>query len=141
MSPALHLRLSSLGALIVDAPDVRSLRARDASGSFGLWPGHEDFLTVLDVGIVSWRDATDTWHHCAVRRGVLTLRGGRDLSIATREAVPGDQLDRLEAEVRGRLAERQKTEDDARREERQLGVRAMRELLRPAQAAHPGTWP
>jgi F-type H+-transporting ATPase subunit epsilon len=137
----IHLVLTSLGSVIVDADDIRSVRAEDASGGFGLWPGHADFLTVLRVSVLSWRDAAGTWHHCALRRGVLSLRGGCELSIATREAVAGDDLEQLEALVRGRLAERQQAEDTARREERQLAVRAMRELLRPMRAPSPGSPP
>jgi F-type H+-transporting ATPase subunit epsilon len=137
----MHLLLTSLGAVVVDTTGVRSLRAQDASGSFGLWPGHADFLTVLGVGVLSWRAADDRWRHCAVRRGVLTLRRGCELSIATREAVPGDDLERLEHEVRGRLAERQHAEDEARRQERQLALRAMRELLRSLRPRPPGLPP
>jgi alternate F1F0 ATPase F1 subunit epsilon len=88
----MHLLLTSLGEVVVDARGVRSLRAQDASGSFGLWPGHADFLTVLGAGVLSWRAGDDVWHHCAVRRGVLTMRRGCELAVATREAVPGDDL-------------------------------------------------
>lgn len=127
----MHLVLSSLGSVVVDVSGVRSLRAEDASGGFGLWPGHADFLTVLDVGVLSWRLAGDSWRHCALRRGVLTLRRGCELSVATREAVTGDDLQQLEGEVLTRLTLRQRTEDDARRESRQLEVRALRELVGP----------
>jgi hypothetical protein len=53
----LHLVLSSLGAVQVDSAGVRSVRAQDASGGFGLWPGHADLLALLGVGVLSWRDA------------------------------------------------------------------------------------
>ncbi|MEZ5703223.1 MAG: hypothetical protein R3E42_16590 [Burkholderiaceae bacterium] len=46
----LHLVLSSLGEVVV-ATGVTSVRAEDASGGFGLWPGHADFLTVLGGGV------------------------------------------------------------------------------------------
>ncbi len=36
---------------------------------------------------------------CAVRRGVLTVRGGNEIAIATREAQLGDDLDTLETSV------------------------------------------
>jgi F-type H+-transporting ATPase subunit epsilon len=139
----LHLVLSSLGQVIVDATGVRSLRAEDASGGFGLWPGHADFLTVLGVGVLSWKDKAERWHHCAVRRGVLTLRRGVELEIATREAIPGDDLDRLENEVLTQLLKRQRAEDDSRRQVRQLEVRTLRELVRPKTggALPEGTWP
>lgn len=139
----LHLVLSSLGQVIVDQTGVRALRAEDATGSFSIWPGQADFLTVLSVGVLSWRDRDDAWHHCAVRRGVLTLRRGCDLEVATREAIPGDDLDRLEHGVLAHLAERQATEDQARRQVRQLEVRALRELVRPFKSGSlpQGPWP
>lgn len=127
----LHLVLSSLGQVIVDTTGVKSLRAEDASGGFGLWPGHADFLTVLGVGVVSWKGRDDQWHHCAVRRGVMTLRRGAILEIATREAIPSDDLDQLENEVLAELIERQQTEDDSRRQVRQLEVRTLRGLVHP----------
>ena len=129
----MHLRLSSLGTVLVDRADVRSLRAEDPSGGFGLWPGHADFLTVLGVGVVSWRAAEGPWHHCAVRRGVLTMRRGSEIEIATREAVPGDDLESLEHVVLAQLARRQESEDRSRREQRQLEVLALRALVRPLQ--------
>jgi F-type H+-transporting ATPase subunit epsilon len=91
--------------------------------------------------VLSWRAGDDVWHHCAVRRGVLTMRRGCELAIATREAVPGDDLQQLAAALHGRLAEHQQAEDEARREQRQLTVRAMRELLRPLRAATTGPGP
>jgi F-type H+-transporting ATPase subunit epsilon len=140
----LHLVLSSQGAVLVDRADVQSLRAEDASGGFGLWPGHADFLTVLGVGVLSWRcgPAEDApWQHCAVRRGVLTMRRGCELEVATREAVLGDDLVQLEREVMTRLAQRQQTEDEARRQAHELEIRALRQLVRPAESRHGGVWP
>jgi F-type H+-transporting ATPase subunit epsilon len=139
----LHLVLSSLGTVIVNETGVRSLRAEDASGGFGLWPGHADFLTVLGVGVVSWEDSAEQWHHCAVRRGVMTLRRGVELEIGTREAIPGDDLDQLEHVVLAQLAQRQDAEDKVRRNVRQLEVRTLRELVRPKPGGGfpEGKWP
>jgi F-type H+-transporting ATPase subunit epsilon len=139
----MHLVLSSLGTVIVDATGVRSLRAEDASGGFGLWPGHADFLTVLGVGVVSWLDKDEHWHHCAVRRGVMTLRRGVELEIGTREAIAGDDLDQLEHVVLAQLTQHQDAEDDVRRQVRQLEVRTLRELVRPGPTPGLplGNWP
>jgi F-type H+-transporting ATPase subunit epsilon len=127
----IHLVLSSLGAIVVDARGVASVCTEDASGSFGLWPGHTDLLTVLALGVLSWRGHEGSWHHCALRGGVLTMRRGCELQIATREAVAGDDLDRLEHEVLAQMATRQRSEDAARLEARQLELCALRELMRP----------
>lgn len=139
----MHLVLSGLGEVLVDAHGVQSVRAEDASGGFGLWPGHADFLTVVGVGVLSWQDHAGVWHHCAVRRGVLTMRNGVELKVATREAIAGDDLDRLEQDVLIQLTQRQNAEDETRRQVRQLEVRTLRELVRPGNAPSlpHGTWP
>ena len=140
---AIHLVLSSLGTVLVDAQGVSSVRAQDATGSFGLWPGHEDLLAVLSVGLLSWRDAQDAWHWCAVRSGVLTLQRGCELQIASREAVLGDDPAQLERTVLEQLRQRQQTEDHARRESHQIEVQLLRQL-QPGRAharSTPGVWP
>ena len=140
---AMHLVLSSLGTVLVDAAGVRSVRAQDATGSFGLWPGHEDLLAALRVGLLSWRDAQDAWHCCAVRSGVLTLQRGCELQIASREAVLGDDPAQLERTVLEQLRQRQQTEDHARRESHQIEVQLLRQL-QPGRAharSTPGVWP
>lgn len=86
-------------AIAVEAADVVSLRAEDASGSFGVLTGHADFLTALSISVVSWRHTDGHAGYCAVRGGILTITGGYDISIATREAHVGDNLDQLETVV------------------------------------------
>ena len=73
----------------------------------------------------------------------MTLRRGVELEVATREAIPGDDLDQLENEVLAQLIERQQAEDDSRRQVKQLEVRALRELVRPKPGGvlPKGTWP
>ena len=139
----IRLVLADLAHVVVDAEGGRSVRTEDASGSFGLLPGHADLLTVLPLAVLSWRDRADAWHHCALRGGVLTIRAGCELRVAAREAVAGDDLEALEHAVLERMAERQQREDEARRAVRQLELRALRELLRPLRsgAAAPGAAP
>jgi len=134
----LQLSLSSLGEQVLDLRGVRSVRAEDASGSFGLWPGHEDFLTVLVLGVLSWRvdggpsggHEAGTWHHAALRGGVLTMHDGCRIQVASREVVLGDDLDRLAHTVLRQMADHQQAEDDARRQARELEIRALGGLVR-----------
>ena len=95
----MRLRITTPLAVVVDDGDVRALGADDATGSFGILPGHADFLTSLAIGVVSWRGADDAVHYCAVRRGVFTVTGGQEIAIATREAVAGDDLATLDETV------------------------------------------
>jgi F-type H+-transporting ATPase subunit epsilon len=129
-------------AIIVDTDDVTHLRAEDETGAFGILTGHADFLTALAVSVVSWRNGQGAEHHVAVHGGMLEVRGGSTIAIATREAVPGDDLHRLESEVlvqfRRQLAEEQSARKDAQR----LYLAAIHQIchfLRPGRSpARPG---
>ncbi|PTW61086.1 F-type H+-transporting ATPase subunit epsilon [Breoghania corrubedonensis] len=95
------MRLSIVTPLqvAVDEPDVLSVRAEDNSGSFGILPGHADFLTSLAISIVRWQRRDASSGLCAVRGGVMTVASGSEISIATREAVVGTDLATLDEVV------------------------------------------
>jgi len=125
-------------AIAVDVADVARLRAEDATGAFGILPRHADFLTVLSVSVVSWRNDAGHDHYVAVRGGMLEVRGGDRIAIATREAVPGDDLGRLETEVLTRFRCQQAEEQTARTDAERLYLAAMRRIrrmLRPGSTA------
>jgi F-type H+-transporting ATPase subunit epsilon len=96
----MKLEVSTPTAIAVREEDLRSVRADDASGSFGIWRGHANLITVLSVSVLSWCRADGTQSYCAVRGGVLTVLGGDRVAVATEEAVPGDDLARLERDER-----------------------------------------
>lgn len=124
----MKLRLTSFGELLVDAP-VRAVRAEDDSGSFGILPRHVDFLTALNIGVLSWKDLDGREHFCAVRGGVLTVRDG-DVAVATREALIDDDLERLESTVLATFQRHEDEERQARLGGQRLELRAVREILR-----------
>ncbi|HLN22636.1 MAG TPA: F0F1 ATP synthase subunit epsilon, partial [Patescibacteria group bacterium] len=72
----MKLTVSTPLALLVEAEDVQAVRAEDDSGSFGILPGHADFLTALGVSVMTWRDHAGGEHHVALRGGVLEVIGG-----------------------------------------------------------------
>ena len=115
---------------VVDAHDVRSLRASDESGSFGILPGHADLLTVLVPSVVRWRNADGEEQLCAVRGGIFTMSGGNRAAIACRQAVLGDRLDELEANVASANAEEEDADRRARVAQLQLHARAVRQMMR-----------
>lgn len=122
--------------VIVEADEVAHLRAEDATGAFGILPGHADFVTVLSVSVATWRDRAGAEHYVALRGGVLDVRDGQRIAIATREAVPGDDLKRLETEVLTRFRERLESEQAARTDSQRLYLAAVRQIsqyLRPDQ--------
>jgi F-type H+-transporting ATPase subunit epsilon len=130
----MRLLVTDPTAVITDYPDVISLRAEDESGSFGILPGHADLLTVLPVSVVSWRHADGRIGYCAVRRGVLTVRNGVEIAVATREAQLGTDLVALEASVLARFradAEAARTGRVAAMRLHTQAVRRIVEALRP----------
>ncbi|MEK4035067.1 F0F1 ATP synthase subunit epsilon [Methylocystis sp. IM3] len=130
MSQGLRLIISTPTALLVDIADATSVRAEDASGGFGVLPGHAEFVTALSDHVLRWRGADDRQHYCAVRGGVMTVRGGATVRVACRHGVLGDDLAKLEAEVRAAAAARAAGESRARVEQTRLHAYAVRQLVR-----------
>src|SRR6516165_9400211 len=95
----MRLLITDPSAVVIDDPDVVSVRAEDESGSFGILDGHADFLTALTVSIVSWQRTDAARRFCAVRRGVLSVSRGTLVAIATRQALVSDDLVHLERVV------------------------------------------
>ena len=126
----MRLRIVTPLSVAVDAPDVRSLRAEDASGSFGILPGHADFLTNLAISVVRWKGADGVPHFCAVRHGVLRVSGGQSVTIATREAVTGDVLATLDQTVLARFHADLEAERVERAEATKLQLNAIRQIMR-----------
>jgi F-type H+-transporting ATPase subunit epsilon len=117
-------------ALVLDAPDAARIQAEDMSGSFGILPGHADFLTVLPVSVLTWFDTSGTEHNVALRRGVLRVAGGQTVSIAAREAVAADALADLEGAVMDRFRAAERDEATARVSTERLHLATMRSLQR-----------
>ena len=126
----MHLVVTEPTQVIVDATDIVAVRAEDASGGFGILPGHADLLTVLTPSVLAWRHADGREACCAVRGGVLSVRGGQEVAVATRQAQRGDDLGALE----GAVLDRFRTDLDAERRARVAATRlhaaAIREILR-----------
>jgi F-type H+-transporting ATPase subunit epsilon len=117
-------------AIVVETDDVAHLRAEDETGAFGILPGHADFLTALTVSVASWRDNRGAEHHVAVRGGMLEVRGGDTIAIASPEAVSGDDLHHLESEVLARFRRQLGEEQVARTDAQRLYLAAIRQIVR-----------
>ena len=126
----MRLLITTPTAVVIDHRDVVAVRAEDDSGSFGILQGHADFLTALTVSVVSWRHADDRQRFCAVRRGVLSVTGGNEVAIATRQAMPGDDLHHLEQVILAEFREATEAERIARTESLQLQMKAIRQIVR-----------
>ena len=126
----MKLTITTPLAIAVEADDVMYLRAEDETGAFGILPGHADFLTALSVSVASWHDDRGTERHVAVRGGMLEVRGGSAIAIASPEAVVGDDLHQLESEALTRFRQQLAEEQTARADAQRLYVAAIRQIIR-----------
>ena len=122
----LDLEIIAPDRMVVSARVV-ALQAADASGRFGVRPGHEDFLTVLVPCVVRYSGEDGRDSYAAVDGGVLLLEGGR-VSVVTRDAAVAGRLDEVADRAAAMLEERKKKEETARAGFAELEASLLREL-------------
>ena len=125
----MRLVITTPTSIVADVAEAIAIRAEDESGSFGILEGHADFVTVLTISILRWRQADGTERYCAHRRGIFTVSGGRETRFATREAVLGTDIDELEHAVLSRFREAAEEEQSARAESLRLQMTAIRRII------------
>jgi F-type H+-transporting ATPase subunit epsilon len=130
----MHLVITEPARVVADFADVVSVRAEDASGSFGILSGHADLITVLIPSVVTWHHADGHTGCCAVRGGVFSVHAGREVAIATRQAQLSDNLATLEDAVRERFRADLDEERRARVASTKMHAAVMRQIIR---ALHP----
>jgi F-type H+-transporting ATPase subunit epsilon len=131
----MRLRIVTPLAVVIDEGSVLAVRAEDSTGGFGILPGHADFLTSLVISVVRWTGTDGVRRYCAVRRGLLSVTAGREIAVATREAIPGDDIATLDAAVLSRFRADLDLERTQRVESTRLQLNAIRQIvsrLRPA---------
>ncbi|MGO9062640.1 MAG: F0F1 ATP synthase subunit epsilon [Candidatus Binataceae bacterium] len=136
----MRLVITTPMTVVADIAEVVHVRAEDETGSFGILEHHDEFLTALAVSVVSWRQASGHEGHCAVRGGVLSVSGGKEVEIATRQAVLGDDLGHLADKVVAELKREAEQEETAWTHAAGMRLRVLRELSRstaPSGGAHP----
>jgi len=87
---------------------VDSLRAEDLSGSFGMLARHMDLLTVLRPCILIYTQSGREGY-VAVNGGILRVEKGA-VTVASREAVEGDDLSALKQTVESDFAKKAEKE-------------------------------
>mgnify|MGYP001474819971 CR=1 FL=1 len=106
-------------------PGVRSLVARDASGSFGIQAGHEDFMTALEFGLARYRSGANDWQYLALPGGILRVAAGA-VWLFTRRYLEDSDYRRLGGELERQL----RAEEEALRETRVSLQQMEQQLLR-----------
>lgn len=127
---ALRLMVTTPLDVVLNEEKVRHVRAEDASGSFGILPGHADMLTALTASVVCWLDSAQREHFVAVRGGLLRVSGGDTVEVASREAATGDDLALLEEAVLARYREVAEAEQAARSQAARLQTAAIHQIIR-----------
>src|SRR5271154_3526548 len=130
MNATLHLTVTTPSQILVESDNVAAVRVEDESGSFGIWPGHADLLTVLVPSVLRWRTADGAARFCAVRGGVFTVSAGRDVAVACREGVVSDSLAGLEEKVRTVRAQQLEADRKVRVGQVRAHALAVRQLVR-----------
>jgi F-type H+-transporting ATPase subunit epsilon len=131
----MKLVITTPTAVVVNADNLRYVRAEDSTGAFGIQQGHADFLTALAISVLIWRDAMGVEHYAAVRGGALRVRSGVSVEVATREAVVGGDLRNLRDVVLTQMARNAETEQAARLGAlglQQAAIEQIYRYLRPA---------
>jgi len=130
----MKLIVTTPSAVVVEADSVHHVRAEDETGAFGILQGHADFLTVLTISVITWEDQTKAEHYVAVQGGVLMVRDGETVEVATRQAVAGDDLDTLRNEVLTRFRDEAEAEEESRVSASRLHLAAIRQIQRYLEA-------
>ncbi len=126
----MRLTVSTPTAIIEEVDDVRHVRAEDATGAFGILPGHADLVTVLPVSVVSWRGEDGREGFVLVRQGVLTVRDGERVEIAARGGYRDAELKRLGRTVFDELRRSEDVEDVVRTSDRRLHLATIRQIAK-----------
>jgi F-type H+-transporting ATPase subunit epsilon len=140
----MKLTVSTPTAVIEDVDDLRIVRAEDDTGSFGIQPGHADFVTVLPVSVVSWTAADGREGFVLVRRGVMTMSEGARLDVAARDAYRDDELQNLGKTANELLRQTDEMEDVSRTSDTRIHlatIRQVEKVLRDARGPMPSEPP
>jgi F-type H+-transporting ATPase subunit epsilon len=123
----MHLTIALPHRIFLEAA-VDKIVTDGRDGSFCLEPRHIDFVSALEIGVLSYLESGGGEGFVAVDRGVLVKRG-REVSVSVRRAVQEDDLDRLEATVRETYGTITETERESRRASANLEAAFVRRFL------------
>ncbi len=114
--------------------DVYSFVGEDASGSFGLLPGHARFMTTLAFGLARFRVRQGDWQYLAMPGAVLYFSGQR-LWIGTRRYLLDSDYTRVSKLLRDQLLAEEQTLHDTKKSLRRMEEELLRRLWQLGQGA------
>ncbi|HUI53045.1 MAG TPA: F0F1 ATP synthase subunit epsilon [Terriglobales bacterium] len=83
---------------ILFTEEVTRIKAEAPNGWFGILPRHVDFVTALVPGVLTFISATEEAEYLAIDQGIL-VKCGPEVSVSTRAAVRGTNLEKLKHDV------------------------------------------
>lgn len=107
---------------------VSKVVAEAENGSFGLLPGHIDFVAALVPGILSFQSEQGRERFLAIAAGILVKKGDMVL-VSTRDAFRGEDLNTLRQTVRDEFQALDEREAQARSAIARLETNFVRRFL------------
>lgn len=83
---------------ILFTEEVTRIKAEAPNGWFGILPRHVDYVTALVPGVMTFVSATGEEEYLAIDQGIL-VKCGPEVSVSTRAAVRGTNLEKLKHDV------------------------------------------
>jgi F-type H+-transporting ATPase subunit epsilon len=108
--------------------EVTRIRAEAPNGWFGLLPRHIDFVTALVPSVLAFAHTGGTEEYLAIDQGIL-VKCGPEVSVSTRAAVRGTNLDQLRKDVEARFQAEEEREKKTFASEVKLEADLVRGLL------------
>jgi len=130
----MRLIVTTPAAVFLDESTVSYVRAEDETGAFGILDGHADFITVLSISVITYRKNVNEEHYVVVRGGVLSVRNGDTIEVATRQAIDEKTLGRLGKAVLAQFRDEERSEGESRTSASKLHLAAIRQMQRYLQA-------
>lgn len=107
--------------------DVVSFVGEDASGFFGVLPGHEPLLTCLEFGLARFRTAAGELHYIAVPGAVLRISANA-LTVSARRYLRDRDYRRIAGGLREDLAAEEARLADMKERLQRLETEMLRHL-------------
>lgn len=108
--------------------EVSRIRAEAGNGWFGILPKHIDFVTAVVPGILTFQPCGKAEEYLAIDHGIL-VKCGPEVSVSTRNAVRGENLELLKKNVETQFRRREEREKEARALEAKLEADLVRTLM------------
>ncbi|MBK8119479.1 MAG: F0F1 ATP synthase subunit epsilon [Sulfuritalea sp.] len=106
---------------------VTSFVGEDKSGSFGLLPGHERFMTVLGFGLARVRRTDDQWEYLGFPGGLLYFLGN-ECRISTRRYLRDTDVTRIAGVLSREMLEEERALDETRHKLHRLEAEMLKRL-------------